>query len=326
MAESTEKISVQCECGARLKAPRSVIGRRAKCPTCKRVLIVSESAPESESAPAPAPAPAPAAAPAMPPAVMAVTPKPMPEAAPTAPSVPKVTETPAAVIPAESHAADQLGDVVEPVHIPVVVEDPVPAGSLFRGAALSALAALLGAGVWFAIARFTGYELSLIAWAVGLAAGLGMLLGRHRSSSAAGAIAGAMALGGIVLGKLAVFAIVTVPMLGVLASIEQMQFRERGIDPHAATVAQREAALDAARTELSTLDFRARQDRIQRYCAANGGTLGPVQTLAADDGAQLFFRTMFKPIDLLSAVLAIGSAFKVATLGGDVDRPARDDA
>jgi hypothetical protein len=79
----------------------------------------------------------------------------------------------------------------------LVLDDrPPPARSILRGAIFSAACAAAGAGVWLAIAWYTGTELSLIAWAVGLASGVGMLLGRHRASRAAGAVSALLAAGG----------------------------------------------------------------------------------------------------------------------------------
>ena len=46
MAETTtaEKITVPCPCGAKLKAPATAVGRKAKCPKCGEVLTVQAAA------------------------------------------------------------------------------------------------------------------------------------------------------------------------------------------------------------------------------------------------------------------------------------------
>src|SRR5262245_11096642 len=40
----TGKISVQCACGKKLKAPASAVGKKAKCPACGNVLTIEAPA------------------------------------------------------------------------------------------------------------------------------------------------------------------------------------------------------------------------------------------------------------------------------------------
>jgi len=73
------------------------------------------------------------------------------------------------------------------------------------GCALSAAAALIGAGLWFVVALKTGYEIGWLAWGLGLAAGFGMWIGYRDANQVAGCVAGVLALGGITLGKVLIF-------------------------------------------------------------------------------------------------------------------------
>src|SRR2546430_6353273 len=45
MPKPGEKISVQCACGKKLKAPASAVGRKAKCPSCGNVLTIEPPPP-----------------------------------------------------------------------------------------------------------------------------------------------------------------------------------------------------------------------------------------------------------------------------------------
>ena len=49
MADSTtDRITVECKCGKRLKAPASAAGKRAKCPACGNVLTITAPPPPAE--------------------------------------------------------------------------------------------------------------------------------------------------------------------------------------------------------------------------------------------------------------------------------------
>jgi hypothetical protein len=193
---------------------------------------------------------------------------------------------------------------------------------MLKGAMFSAVCAAAGAGVWLAIAWYTGSELSLIAWAVGLASGLGMLLGRHRVSGAAGAVAALLAAGGVVAGKALVFEFVAAPLLVVLALLTQQQLQQTpGVDPAHPTPQQRAAADEKARLILRSTDASARRQSIRAVTEAqgHGGGGGGKSVLAGLDAAErvrLFADTMFGPMDCLLLPLAMGTAFKIATLSG----------
>lgn len=78
--------------------------------------------------------------------------------------------------------------------------------SLARGAVLSAIGAALGAAVWFGVAVTTGFQLGLIAWGLGGAAGAGMSIGHDdNDGTLAGVIAAGISLLGILGAKFAIF-------------------------------------------------------------------------------------------------------------------------
>ena len=188
---------------------------------------------------------------------------------------------------------------------------------MWRGALLAAIAAALGAAAWLAIAWYTGSELSLIAWAVGMATGVGMLLGRHRAGRDAGVVAALLAAAGVLAGKVLVFLYVKAPLLIVLALLTTQQLESAGItDPKQVTPLQRQDAADRAQATIRSMDAAARRAQIRTVVDARRDSGGVLAGLGAARRTRLFFRTMFAPIDALIIVLAVGSAFRIATLGG----------
>jgi hypothetical protein len=198
----------------------------------------------------------------------------------------------------------------------VLVEEPPPPGSIWTGALLAGLAAALGAGAWLAIAWYTGSELSLTAWAVGMASGVGMLIGRHRASRSAGVVAALLAAAGIVAGKVLVFLYVKAPLLIVLGLLAHEQLQQAGIDPATATRQQTRAATDKAQGVIRSMDTATRRAQIHTVIEARRDAGGVLAGLNTTQRVNLFFRTMFAPIDALAILLAVGSAFKIGTLGG----------
>ena len=72
---------------------------------------------------------------------------------------------------------------------------------------------LFGVGLWVAAAKATGYELTGVAVLVGALAGLGMWSGSRHKSALAGWVAAGIAVFGVFLGKVLVFAYVLWPVL-----------------------------------------------------------------------------------------------------------------
>jgi hypothetical protein len=64
---------------------------------------------------------------------------------------------------------------------------------------------VIGAGIWAAIVYFTGFEIGIVAWGIGLLVGFGALvLSGGRAGAAGGVIAAVLALGAVLLGKVLV--------------------------------------------------------------------------------------------------------------------------
>ncbi len=84
------------------------------------------------------------------------------------------------------------------------------------GVVLSGVGALIGAVLWGGVALATGFEIRIIAWAVGLLAGLGMALGyRDGDGTIRGLVAAGMSLFGIVLGKVIILVGVLLPLMNI---------------------------------------------------------------------------------------------------------------
>ena len=310
-------ISVLCKCGKKLKAPASAVGRKAKCPKCGNVLTVE----------APPPAPADELDDAMydlaadaQSAAKHASPPPVAVAAPTAAKstvAPKPAARGTAYVPA--------------LQTKVEVEKPKPSGSMLKGAIISAVFAFLGALIWFGIAKATNREIGWVAWGVGIAAGFGMMIGYNGTSVSAGAVAAAIAVAGILLGKWMVFSAVFTQTANemtqqlerltddqkVLVVVTHDQLKKQGLDPDLSTEKQDEAARAEARKIIAKMDAATKAADVKKF----SDELKEVrdQAMARVDRTSLFFKVMFSPIDLVFFVIAIASAFKVATFGGQVD-------
>ncbi|MEM6313000.1 MAG: hypothetical protein AAF743_02890 [Planctomycetota bacterium] len=80
--------------------------------------------------------------------------------------------------------------------------------SWFMGLALSAAFALAGGVVWFLISFYGNFEIGIVAWGIGFLAGTGFLLGAGKAEIGNGIVAAGIALGVILLAKLAVISFV----------------------------------------------------------------------------------------------------------------------
>lgn len=87
------------------------------------------------------------------------------------------------------------------------------AGSYALGVTLCLAGILLGMVIWFAIAVFTHHEFVLIAWGVGILAGLGMRLGYRKEDDLAGITAALLCLAAIVGLKWAIFSTIVMPTI-----------------------------------------------------------------------------------------------------------------
>jgi hypothetical protein len=81
-------------------------------------------------------------------------------------------------------------------------------GMFMLGCLISGIGALVGAGVWCLIALITNREAGLVAWGIGVVAGLGMTLGYRRQNNLAGVVAAGFSVAAILIGKFAIFSFV----------------------------------------------------------------------------------------------------------------------
>jgi hypothetical protein len=196
------------------------------------------------------------------------------------------------------------------------------AGPLVIGSIASAIGALIGGAIWFGVAMATQYEIGWIAWAVGGLAGIGMYAGHRGYDSTAGVITAAMAVGGILLAKVAIFYVVLQPLFAAFdlesASIDDMRaavldmttadvMEERGFDMEDESE-EAEAAWDAAwedaRPEAEARLAEMTDDEVrERWEYERAGFEESVS------GA--FFGSMFGLLDWLFFGLAVVTAYRV---------------
>lgn len=422
---TAESQILKCQCGAKLKVPAAAAGRKIRCPKCEFTMVVPQGSAVAEarmSALAGAASPA-SAAPAASddgdlggglfdelasaestatstvaaPAGGANCPRcgrPMKAGASgcatcgygtaqkaEASGVAGSTAAKAAV--ATASAAKQVASI----------------GTRFAiGCVLSGVGALIGAVVWYFVARKTGFEVGYVAWGLGLAAGFGMIVGVRGHHPLAGIVAAAIAAGGILAAKYMIFsaALGGVNMEVAMRTVNLVEHRgqvecfERGlalISPecdavydrysdqfedmpesqlereYAATqqwqtqrwadpkyvenfLMQEKAAAayweEEADSEDDELPFsKARWEKHRAAAAQEVAALSPEARVAearriAEEQEQNrqalmnalrqgvasevgFFKTMFDPIDIVFVLLALGSAYKLASGGGEAE-------
>lgn len=337
-----------CGCGKKLKAPAAAAGRKAKCPKCGNVLTVKAPEPEpgeddfdalydlaGQESTAAKRAPSAAAScgncyPSMAPGAVLCT------SCGYDTRTGKTLGTVADVAPAPAKAPKPAAAggtrYVPPLQTKVDADKPAPSGSLLRGTIVSAVCAFIGALVWYAVAKGTHREIGWIAWGVGFAAGAGMMGGYNGHSVHSGSIAAAMSVAGIMAGKFMVFSAIAVPLISkevaplidkipdeqkVQVTLVQEQLKQKGVDPVNASESELEAARTAAAGVLARMDAKARRQR----AAGGKAAMMKYATEEVIEGhrMELFRRVMFAAMDLLFIVLAVASAFKVATFGGEVE-------
>lgn len=197
----------------------------------------------------------------------------------------------------------------------------------------AAAGALVGALIWAAISWATGYEVGYVAWAVGGLVGLGGVLfgarGKPLALSCAALALGAIFLGKVLAAKMA-FSNLVAQALGALltreAYAEQLD-RAKDFstvpseDAYRSFMAEHGYAADAASVtadELKTFkEVQApRLERIQRtkpsFDKWRGECLAEAQQMSADDATVISgVARSLHPIDIIFAVLGIGTAFKI---------------
>ena len=148
-----------------------------------------------------------------------------------------------------------------------------------RGTFFSLLGALLGGGLWTAIALTTGYSLGFLAWVIGGLAGLGMALGYQNDGSVlAGMTAAGMTLVGCVFGKVLWFAL----YLGAIGStidevdhhyvasiVAEESFRLQGIAPDEVEEDRLDAEIEKTIPRVASWSDQQIAERIALYEDAN---------------------------------------------------------
>jgi hypothetical protein len=220
---------------------------------------------------------------------------------------------------------------IPPAAQPKQMASTAPSGSLVKGTIISGVCAFVGALIWYGIAKATGYEIGWIAWGVGIAAGIGMMAGYNGTSVHSGAIAAALAVGGILCAKFMML-IWLLPagmdkgMQHAMSKFDDNQqlmiftvfdiLRAKGLEPDEASEEQGAAARAEAITRIAKMDAPTRAAKLRegREALKSYGT----QRVMEKHKGELY-KELFSPMDLVFIVIAIASAFKMATFGGQVE-------
>ncbi len=345
-------------CNKKLGFPPQAVGRNAKCPACAHVFKVG-------AAPGADPALAGMASAAQAPRVIPPAPRPREDDDSSLLALAAGEESAAAVeMSAEEAARAQalasasahrqaMAGTVEPPPIPSRAQAAAAKaearagsgavgalGSLAKGCLFSVGAALLGAFIWYGIAKATGYQIGYVAWGVGLLAGFGMHLGIRAESVIAGLIAAAIALAGIILGEFMVVEWVAIPQVEkeikaeaeeqakVEATVQyqrnaliEMQaeklLKSQGIDPEEAEEAQELKANAEARKLVASWNDAKVRSEYKQYKAgqpdesSDSGSLKDMPT----GFFVLFFLLFFGLKGIIFSILAMASAFKIGASG-----------
>lgn len=325
-SSTTDRITVACACGARLKVPAAAAGKRARCPKCGEPFTV----------PAPEPPPAPPADLAG----SAADDLSVLEQASAAPGAAVAAPCPGcgAALPlgavlctacgynlktGRKLKGAKVGSAAGSAAVGAAAKAAKAAGNFVLGCVLSGVAALIGAGVWYGIAMSTGYEIGWVAWGIGGITGLGMAVGSRSAGPLQGGVASMIAFGSIILAKLfivwAVFGQLSMILErgAVAASMTEEILVQRGTDSNEASPEQYLEATDEAdrRVEaLSDAEVRARFAELE-IPQGEGEDMHEELQKAREEVEAGFFKYMFGPLDILFIVLAIATAFKVAENG-----------
>jgi len=347
MPESeTERIQVQCACGAKLRVAASAVGRRAKCPKCGEKFTISapvegngeqgggdwldDLAAEESHATAAAPLPGERRE-------VAAPVRPCPNCSAPVTGDATVCAACGHNLKSARGRAGVAGDAVTAV--------AKVAGTFVLGCVLSAVGGIIGAIVWYLIAIYTGYEVGYVAWAIGLATGFGMAVGYRTSGALPGIIAAAIALGSIFVAKIFIFAAViygvttgdttdrTMQEAYVANHMAAADLSDRGIDPAEATDEDWDEAYTRSNAyeRVENMSDSALEQEVERYqaqdeaegvAAADEFSGEDTDEGFADDGGEaaggalaVFFMMMFGLFDIIFVILAMGSAYKIGSSG-----------
>lgn len=215
MSDQPDRIVVTCPCGARMRVKGEAVGRKVRCPKCNETFRVADPGAVDTEADGEGDF-----------GMMEELAAQADLAPPATPSQPMITCPNCMVkMPADSRMCMSCGydtttgkvrkgtTAKSADRAAKVKRLAGGAGRLAMGTLFSGIGALIGAGVWIAVALLANLEIGWIAWGVGLLAGYGMRLGRSDAGVKGGIIAASMSLVGIVIAKVVVFGVLIYGMM-----------------------------------------------------------------------------------------------------------------
>lgn len=272
----SDRMTVRCPCGAKLKLPVAAARRRARCPKCKEVFTIPDVPAEEKDI-----------EPVMEPdqeltgklsAFEELAEQERTAAATSSPDLGRMqARCPkcGTAIPANATLCVQCGYNIETGQqakgasvraawaSAAAHRIAAGAGGFFLGCVLSAVGALIGAALWAGITIASDYEIGWIAWILGLLAGGGMVLGYREKNLRAGIVAAGIAVLGIAAARIMIFVFMLSSAIGEFA--ETRDFKEVVLAIHVVQLETYEKTLppwehdrwgemiDQKRQELSTL-------------------------------------------------------------------------
>ncbi len=242
--QQSDHIKFRCQCEAKLKVPKSAIGKRVACPKCGFKMTV----PGGPAPAAPVAASKPAPEPQLPEGLPSLEPdkeedsflddlmqlEQSAEATQQVSFADKQKECPKCKVQLAASAQTCLAcgyDLNAPKVKKAKKDKSKPraasayagashgavarsTGRLVLGCFLSCVGAMIGAGIWIVVAVF-GVELGIVAIGIGALAGLGMVIGFGEQTPFAGKISAVIAFLGFLGGKLGIYGI----LIGLAAAV-----------------------------------------------------------------------------------------------------------
>ncbi|MBI1374052.1 MAG: hypothetical protein GC159_15130 [Phycisphaera sp.] len=183
-----------------------------------------------------------------------------------------------------------------------------------KGTLYAAVGALVGAMIWYTVARATQYEVGWIAWIVGAVIGLGMAMGAgDKRSLREGMIAIALAIASIMFAKYLIYRAISGPEITdeeiVVQILAAETIRSHGRDPAKAPDAVWIRELGAAQEKVKVMPPEQ---------VAGIADAARDEYFTAGRAWSNFMRAMLgSPINGLFFFLACGSAFRIGAGSGE---------